>query len=183
MRIPLLPNVPSPAEETSLAPALKVGSVREISMRFRPLGSVIAFLCATVAANAGAWGYFSFENDDAMDWVENSLKPGGQSAVEKTISRVAKGRGYLQAPDGCAALAACEVLAAAQGRPAADLPKEVAALAKKLSAKPSEAVRQSAREALDRVLGKQSELVELWKDAEGDFAKWKKSVEDLKLRV
>jgi hypothetical protein len=149
----------------------------------RHLATVIAFLLATAAANAGAWGYKSFENDDALDWVANSLKLGGQGAVERTIASVAKGRGYLEAPDASSAIAACEVLAAAQGRPSADLPKEVAALAKKLSSKPSDAVRKNARDALDRVLGEESELSELWKDAKEKFEKWKTTVEDLKSRV
>src|SRR3954467_11431998 len=121
-------------------------------MRPRTSVILIAFFLSFTSAHAGAWGYESFANDDALDWVENSLMPGGQSAVEKTIASVAKGRGYLQAPDGCFALAACEVLAAAQGRPSPNLPKDVAALANRLPSKPSESVRKNARDALDRVL-------------------------------
>jgi len=149
----------------------------------RQLLILITFLFATAAANAGAWGYKSFENDDALDWVENFLKLGGQSAVEKTLANVAKGRGYLEAPEGCYAIAACEVLAAVQGRASADLPKDVAALAKKLSSKPSDSVRKYARDALDRILGNDSGLRELWKDAGENFDKWRKTVEDLKSRV
>ena len=145
--------------------------------------SVLIFLVAAAAADAGAWGYKSFENDDALDWVENFLKEGGQSAVEKTIATVAKGKGYLQAPEACYAIAACEVLAAAQGRPSPDLPKDIAAYANKLSAKPSAAVRKNARDALDRILGKESEISELWKDAKTSSGEWKKTIEDLKSRV
>jgi hypothetical protein len=152
-------------------------------MKLQQLVTLIAFVFATAAANAGAWGYKSFENDDALDWIANSLTPGGQSAVEKTITSVAKGRGYLEAPDGSSAIAACEVLAAAQGRPSPDLPKDVAALAKKLSSTPSDSIRNSARKALERILGEESELNALWKDAKGDFEKWKKTVEDLKSRL
>ena len=152
-------------------------------MRPRLLLAGLAFVFATAAASAGAWGYKSFENDDALDWVENVLKRGGQSGVESTIIGVAKGRGYLEAPDGCAAIAACEMLAAAQGRASADLPKDIAALAKRLAAKPSDAVRKAARDALDRILGRESELNSLWKDAGEKFEKWKKTVEDLKSRV
>jgi hypothetical protein len=141
------------------------------------------FLLASAVAQAGAWGYKSFENDDALDWVENFLKRGGPAAVEKTIASVAKHTGYLEAPDACNAIAACEVLAAAQGRPSPDLPKEVAALAKKLPPKVSDAIRKNARDALDRILAKDSELKSLWEEAKGNFEKWKKSVEDLKARV
>ena len=152
-------------------------------MKTRQLIAVIAFICASAAANAGTWGFNSFENDDALDWVANSLGVGGQSAVETTIARVAKQRGYIEAPEGCSVIAACEVLAAAQGRPSTDLPKNVAELAKKLSSKPSDAVRKNARTALDRILGNDSELSDLWKDAKDNYEKWKKTVEDLKSRV
>jgi hypothetical protein len=152
-------------------------------MRLQRIGWLTICLFATTAAQAGAWGYKSFENDDALDWVRNFLERGGQSAVEKTIASVAKASGYLEAPPACYAIAACEVLAAAQGRPSPDLPKDVAALARKLPSKPSEAVRQNARDALDRILGKDSELNELRKDAKENFEKWKKTVEDLKARV
>ncbi|HWA24147.1 MAG TPA: DUF4259 domain-containing protein [Lacunisphaera sp.] len=152
-------------------------------MKTRRLAVFFLSLVIAVSAQAGAWAYASFANDDALDWVENELKPGGQRAVETTIARVAKGSGYLDLSDGCYAVAACEVLAAAQGRPAADLPDEVAALAKKLPSKPSESVRKNAREALDRVLGKDSELSALWRESKADFEKWQKLIEDLKSRV
>lgn len=152
------------------------------TMRSRVLVTLIAFLLAAGAARAGAWGYKSFENDDALDWVENFLKRGGQSAVQRTIASVAKGNDYLEAPQACYAIAACEVLAAAQGRPSPDIPKDVLAIARKLPSKASDSVRKDARDALDRILTK-SELSELWKDAKENFEKWKKSVEDLKARV
>lgn len=152
-------------------------------MHLRYLGFTLLFLLASSLAQAGAWGYKSFENDDALDWVENYLKRGGPAAVERTITTVAKGKGYLEAPEASYAIAACEVLAAAQGRPSPDLPEDVAALAKRMPAKVSDVVRKNARDALDRILKDESELRELWQDAGEDFAAWKKSVEDLKTRV
>lgn len=142
-----------------------------------------AFLVAKPDAKAGAWGHQSFENDDALDWVESVLKREGQAGLEKTITRIAKSRGQLEAPEGCRAIAACEVLAAAQGKPSPDLPKEIAGLAKKLSPKPGDALRKAARDALERVLGQESELRSLWKDAGADFDRWTKSVHDLRSRI
>jgi len=177
--------------EAQIDPLLLSGIVR-VALEQIQAGSQVVLRCSP--PEQGSWQSFlsslpesareiTVLADDAVDWVENFLKPGGQSAVEKTIASVAKGRGYLQAPDGCYAVAACEVLAAAQGRPSADLPKDVAALAKRLSSKPSDSVRKNARDALERILGKESELRALWKDAGGSFDKWKKTIEDLKSRV
>ncbi len=84
--------------------------------------------------------------------------------------------------EGCNAIAACEVLAAMQGRPSPTLPEDVAAIAKRLSGKATDALRKTARDALDRVLGKNSEVSELWEDSE-DAEKWRKSVEGLKARL
>ena len=143
---------------------------------------LLALLLGCVAAQAGAWGYRSFENDDALDWIEESFKPDRQAAVEKAILRAAKDNGNLDAPEACEAIAACEILAAAQGRASRDMPKDVVVLAKKLPSKVSDSMRKNARDALDRILIK-SELSDLWKEAKDNFENWKKTVEDLKARV
>lgn len=136
---------------------------------------------ATTHAFAGAWGYKSFENDDALDWVANDLKSGGQRAIVNAIGAVIKTKGYLEAPDCSAAIAACEVVAAAQGRGSQDLPEEVAALAKALRSQQTDAVRKDARAALERILSG-SELRSLWEESK-DFDEWKKSVEGLRSRI
>ncbi len=135
------------------------------------------------AAHAGAWGYRSFENDDALDWVENNLKPEGMDAVKNAIATVTRhSGGYLQAPECSAAIAACEVLAAAQGKASPNLPKDVAAIAKSLSANVGDPIRKDACTALEKILSK-SELRALWEESKEDFEKWKKTIEDLKSRV
>ena len=151
-------------------------------MRTRLLTPLLVLFFTSNIVRAGAWGHQSFANDSALDWVGNELKPGGMTAVQRAISLVVNAKDYLEATDCCYAIAACEVLAAAQGRASADLPKDVAAIAKKLPSKASDSLRKEARAALDRIITK-SELRSLWADAKGDFEKWKKSVEDLKSRV
>ena len=61
----------------------------------------------------GAWGRGSFDNDDAADWAleleaADNLLPLADAFDLPT--------GYLEAPDGCIALAAAEVLLALAGK-------------------------------------------------------------------
>lgn len=142
---------------------------------------LIICLVAAQPALAGAWGDKSFDNDDARDWVDNELKEDGQRAVRNAIGFVVGKSGYLEAPQCCYAVAACEVLAAARGRPAPDLPKEVAALAKTLPTKTVDAVRKDAVKALDKIIAK-SELRDLVEES-GGFAKWKALMDELKSRL
>ena len=62
----------------------------------------------------GAWGHAIFDNDDAADWVYELEASAGDELLERTLASVATaGAGeYVEAPDGAAALAAAEVVAA-----------------------------------------------------------------------
>jgi hypothetical protein len=151
-------------------------------MRLTTVWAVLLLAVGTTChLYAGASGIGSFENDDAMDWVENELKPSGLKAVQRAIHDVISTKGYLQAPTCNVAIAACEVLAAAQSRPSADLPPEVAALATKLPSKPAESLRNDARDALSRILAK-SELRSLWAESK-DYEQWRNAVTALKERL
>ena len=64
----------------------------------------------------GAWGTGSFENDDAMDWVADLEGSDDLAIVVETLSRVADaGDDYVETPEGAAAVAAAEVVAALLG--------------------------------------------------------------------
>ena len=133
------------------------------------------------AASAGTFGTESFSNDAALDWVANELKPGGQKAIERAIRVVTKTTEYLEAPEACKAIAACEVLAAAQGRAGSNLPKDVLELAKKLTSNQGDALRKEAVAAIERIL-KDSELKGLWSETP-KYEEWRKSVLQLKARI
>lgn len=150
-------------------------------MRTKVILLSLFLLLAMSSAFAGAWGYKSFENDDALDWVANDLKSTLQGAVQNAIGAIVRNKGYLEAPECSAAIAACEVVAAAQGRASSDLPEDVAAIAKTLKSKQNDAVRRDARAALEAILAK-SELRSLWEESK-QFEEWKKSVDDLKSRL
>lgn len=128
----------------------------------------------------GAWGAGSFENDDALDWLDD-LESRGLAAVDEALRAAAEAEGaYLEAPDASTALAAAEVVATLRGRPPLDFPGEVEAWAKLNAREPDRALLELARAAVDRVRA-DSELKELWEESGAD--EWRAAVDDLLARL
>jgi hypothetical protein len=133
----------------------------------------------------GAWGELAFDNDTAGDWSYELESVSDLSLIERAFAALeAVGAAYLDSDVACEALAACEVLARLAGRHGyQNAHTEIAdawALAH-ASLEIPDALRARANAAIDRVLGEQSELGELW--AEGDGSTWRATVEDLRRRV
>jgi hypothetical protein len=126
----------------------------------------------------GAWGYLPFENDDALDWLEQ-LEAGGADVVRTALARV--GDRYVEAPDGAVALAAAEVTSASQGNPLGDLPENVTDWVNAHGAEVTAEDVEMALEAVERVAGEKSELAEVWDDA--DEPEWRESLDDLTERL
>lgn len=130
---------------------------------------------------AGSWGSGSFENDDAMDWINECLAGSGAKPLTTVFSRV-KNAKFVEAPDGAAAVAAAEVVAAALGKQVQGFPEE---LRRWLAKQPkSELIAQAgaAKLALKKVQDpKSSELQQLW--AEGKSTQWVVNVKDLESRL
>jgi hypothetical protein len=147
--------------------------------------TVVALLACLAArpVAAGAWGEGSFDNDSALDWVENELRVRGSAAIHRTVAPVASGSRYVDADEASSVVAACEVLAAWQGRPAKDLPDFVAEMVKGFSGEPRDELRELARKALDRVV-RDSELKDLWSEGGGaSYEAWKRAMTDLRGRL
>jgi hypothetical protein len=129
----------------------------------------------------GAWGHETFENDAALDWL-GDLVEGAPALFRDALSYVQRAEPdtYLDVDDGCAALAAAELVAAARTGQRERLP---AGAARWLTDN-GDAIRPDdaalARAAVDRVL-ERSELQELWDDADGD--QWRASVAELLRRL
>ena len=66
----------------------------------------------------GAWGVLAFDNDDANDWAYGLEDADDLSLIESAFKTVEEEEDYLESPDACNALAACEVLARLNGKPA-----------------------------------------------------------------
>lgn len=121
----------------------------------------------------GTWAAGSFGNDTALDFA-SELKD--FAALRKTLIKFGKKSGELDADEAAVALAACDLLAAAIGRPPADLPDGPDLGKPKVSGK----LLESAKTIVQRVREK-SELAELWSDE--DDAEWQAELEDLLLRL
>lgn len=131
----------------------------------------------------GAWGVLAFDNDDANDWAYGLEQTSDFSLVISTFAQVEESEDYLEAPTASEALAACEVLARAMGRPGYQnsYTEKVDKWVKQNPQKPSRALLERASAVIGRVLGDKSELRELWD--EGDAGDWLQAVEDLRSRV
>lgn len=105
----------------------------------------------------GAWGYGSFENDDALDWL---AELDDVSQLDEALDSVIEhGDGYIEADDGWIAIAAGEMVAALNGHGSDALPEETLNWA---SGRPKPGV--------DQVLAS-GELSELWgEDPQNDAA-------------
>jgi hypothetical protein len=134
---------------------------------------------STASRDVGAWGPGSFENDDALDLLEDVVD-GGMDVIQGAFVMAGEGAS-LEAPVASAAVAAAEMVAALAGRPVADLPDEAAEWVQGHAAEPRPALVRQARAAVQRVR-EDSELKELW-EAEEYASDWHACMDDLASRL
>src|SRR4051794_4176718 len=127
----------------------------------------------------GAWDTGPFDNDGAMHWVAD-LERDGTGAVRAALSR-ALDEGYIDATTGEEAVAAAEVVAASHGAPRSDLPPAVRGWIDAHGGDVGEGLVATARTAVERIAGADSDLAELW-DETGDDD-WRTATEDLAARL
>ncbi|MES0883133.1 DUF4259 domain-containing protein [Roseibium sp. SCP14] len=121
----------------------------------------------------GVWASGSFGNDTALDFVADVKS---FAAVRDTLKKLEPDTGALDADEASIALATCDMLAAAIGRPPADLPD----MPNFENEQVSEDLLESARAIVKRVR-ETSELAELW--SEEDDAEWQLELDGLLLRL
>src|SRR5687768_2139840 len=133
----------------------------------------------------GAWDHTTFGNDDACDWGGDLRSCEDLSFVEETLDVVVDKEGeYLEAPESSQAIAAAETVARLQGNfgirnaYTESVDEWVAAHPLTLPA----GLAKKAHAALDRILTKPSELLELWEESD-DFESWKGAIMELKSRI
>jgi hypothetical protein len=117
----------------------------------------------------GAWDAGPFENDDALDFLGDlEESSSARSAVARALSSAAETNGYLDASDGSVAVAAAAVIAVVRTGRLAGVADRVRAriLQLGLTADDASALAPAAARALDRVDGPESELLDLWDEAD-----------------
>ena len=131
----------------------------------------------------GAWEITNFSNDTAMDWTYDFEEDPTITLLEETIASIFEDE-YLDSDIASEALAAIEVVAAAQGRPATDFPKDITAdqLTGVAGTLTPEFIN-ACRKALDRITNPEdNELYELWNEA-GHAEDWLNIQNDLRTRL
>lgn len=128
----------------------------------------------------GTWSHEPFGNDDAADWAGELEAAEDLSFVEAALDAVLESDSYLEAPEASCAVAAVEVIAKllGKGTQSDTYTENIDAWVKKLRAKPSGALLEKARKALDRIRAEDSELNELWHE-DGDAPEWDASLKSL----
>ncbi len=131
-----------------------------------------------------AWGVSAFDNDDANDWAYGLEGTDDLLLVISALGVVEAASDYLEAPDAANALAACEVLARLKGNAGYRNPytEKVDEWVASHPIKPTPELIAQASSVIDRILGTQSELRELWEQSDNN-AEWQASVEDLRNRM
>jgi hypothetical protein len=117
----------------------------------------------------GAWGSKAFQNDSAVDWL-NQLRAHGIDVLRRTLTSVGRANELheLCADDGASAIAAAEIVAAAFGFGRDRVPPEARAW---LDVNQRAFVATDlalAKRAVQRVLAPNSELSALWHDGGAD---------------
>jgi hypothetical protein len=133
----------------------------------------------------GAWSQESFGNDDACDWASELEGSNDLEFIESTLDGVlATDKDYLEAPEASQAVAAAETIARLQGNVGTRdaYSKSVDEWIDRVKLVPPQALARKAHEALDRILERPSELLELWEEG-GDGAPWIEAIKNLKARI
>jgi uncharacterized protein YggL (DUF469 family) len=135
----------------------------------------------------GTWAVDAFGNDYAQDWAEDLHETSNLDAVDDTLNTVLDSGAELEAPFAAEALAAIEVLARLQGKggPRSEDSETVdkwVEARKAKAVKPRADLAAKAAQAIERILGPDSELRQLWEESE-HYADWRASVEDLRARL
>lgn len=132
----------------------------------------------------GAWSEETFGNDRACDWVGEFLSDPSLVAVREAVELVCDNDDYLESDEAQDCLAACEVIARLQGKwgvrdsYSEDLDQWIE---DNPTAVPEE-LKDLASAAIDRILGPESELQQLWDEGDG-YEAWHAAVEGLRERV
>ncbi|ULU24606.1 DUF4259 domain-containing protein [Dyella terrae] len=130
----------------------------------------------------GSWSAKVFEDDSALDFLEEQLIPQADPrVVMRKAFETALAADYLEYDAGQAVLASAAVIVAAKGGQPLDDDETEARIAwrERLAKLDFSSLVELGSKACLRVCGESSELRELWEDDEGLFTAWIRNVESL----
>lgn len=128
----------------------------------------------------GAFGAGVFDNDDALDWLEELLASSDTGLILRALDD-ALASDYLEMPEASAALVAAEVLAARNLRASPSLPEDLRTWTERADLVLTEQMLARAQTAVSRV-ATESELAEVWAES-GAAEEWQASLVDLRERL
>ncbi len=136
----------------------------------------------------GTWGYNYFENDTAADFVLDIKESGDAKHLMEAALEEALETDYLDADLGTQVIVVATYIDAALNKtkftPAGqDEVEEVDAFAAANPQIDLKDLQANAVTALEKTLGDDSELNELWTENEEDYPQWKASVQELIVRL
>lgn len=125
----------------------------------------------------------NFSNDEATDWLYDLEETYGAELLAEAFDTIIKGEFHEQA-DCCIALAAAEMVAAAKGKPAPDLPDEARKWLGNQETGDVNKIKGLNKKAIAAVKKVQahSELRDQWEDSDG-WHSWNMVVEGLLKRL
>lgn len=129
----------------------------------------------------GTWGFGSFENDDALDWVDELVVSRGVGLLEQTFNAVIQGD-YVEADVAASAVAAADVVTGLLGAPGQDFPESVLAWLDRNATTPSQALVDQAIAVVGRIQSPTCELLDLW-EASGELDSWRAVLSSLVERL
>lgn len=126
----------------------------------------------------GAWGTGPFENDDAMDWIDELQEHNSVDTLIVSITDMIQAEEYIEADAASQAIAAAQIVACLNGQPVSELPQDAQAWVKGKT-RPSPQVLTDTKTVLEQVM-ENSELRELWQDS-GIHDQWVSKTNECKI--
>lgn len=128
----------------------------------------------------GAWGKGAFDNDSAIDWLHlGLLETGNLEFLHGSLFPQELDGEYLEVEGGEQVIAAAEIIHALHLGPRVDLPEEAHQWVTQHKGLDVSAIVPDAVASLQRVLGENSEIGELWGETD-EYKDWLEDVEALR---
>jgi hypothetical protein len=135
----------------------------------------------------GAWGYNHFENDTAYDFMSDVEESGDPKEVIRETLEAAASSEYLDSDGGCCVIVSATYLDSQMNGTRFTTPESEEQLPVDTFAQRNPGVnlrdlKEIAAAALSRVMGVDSELKDLWEEAD-EYDEWKSEVSSLLNRI